>query len=574
MTALGLVQILLFVFLIVAVTPLLGSYLAAVYSNNKTILDPVLKPLERTLYRLASIDEDREMGWAEYAMSAVVIGAIGTLFLYAVLRIQGFLPLNPQGREGLAPDLAFNTAISFVTHTNWQSYGGESLSYFSQMVGLTAQNFIAAGTGLAVAMALVRGFSRKTAQTVGNFWVDITRSIFWVLLPLSIVFAVFLIAQGAIQNVRAYTAVKTLEGALQVIPMGPVASQEAIKLLGTNGGGFFAANAAHPFENPTPLTNFLQAFGMLAIPAALTYAFGKMVGNVRQGWAIFGAMLILFLAGIAVVYPSEQGGNPLLAKLDIDQSTNALQGGGNMEGKELRFGAFGSALYSGATTAAACGSVNSSHDSFTPIGGAVLLVNMMLSEVVFGGVGPGLFTMLIFAVLAVFIAGLMVGRTPEYIGKKIEVREMKMAMLAVLIFPAIVLVLTAVAVIAHAGKGAALNPGPHGFSEILYAVTSAAANNGSAFAGLSANNYFYNTILGIAMMIGRFGIIVPVMAIAGSMAAKKSVPASAGTFPTTGPLFVGLLIGVVLIVGALTFFPALALGPFVEQLLMRAGVVS
>lgn len=572
MTATGLIQILLLIALIIAITPPLGSYIAKVFQRQPTFFDPAARPVERLIYRMAVIDENREMDWREYAVSAISLGFIGALILYLVLRLQGFFPLNPQGRGPLPPDLAFNAAISFVTHTNWQAYKGEDLAYLTQMLGMTVQNFVAAGTAMAVAAALIRGFARKTAQTVGNFWVDFTRAILWVLIPLALIFSIFLVSQGVVQSLSPYKTIETIEGAKQTIPMGPVASQEAIKLLGTNGGGFFNANSAHPFENPNPLTNFFQILAILAIPAALTYSFGKMVGNTRQGWVLFAAMMILFVAGTLLTYAAEQGGNPLLAKAGVDQAASSLQGGGNMEGKEVRFGAAGSALYANATTAAACGSVDSSHDSFTPLGGSVLLFNMMLSEVVFGGVGTGLFTILIFAVVAVFIAGLMVGRTPEYIGKKIEVREMKMAMLAVLIFPAAVLIGAALAVLTAAGKAGVFNPGPHGFSEVLYAVTSAAANNGSAFAGLKANSLFYNTVLGIAMMIGRFGIIVPVMAIAGSLAAKKAVPESAGTFPTTKPLFVGLLIGVIIIVGALTFFPALALGPFVEQLLLKAGM--
>ena len=572
MTATGLIQILLLIALIIAVTPPLGSYIAKVFQRQPTFFDPAARPVESLLYRMAGIDENREMDWREYAVSAISLGFIGSLILYLMLRLQGFFSLNPQGRGPLPPDLAFNTAISFVTHTNWQAYEGENLAYLAQMLGMTVQNFVAAGTAMAVAAALIRGFARKTAQTVGNFWVDFTRSILWVLLPLALIFAIFLVSQGVVQSLSPYKTIETLEGTQQTIAVGPVASQEAIKLLGTNGGGFFNANSAHPFENPNPLTNFFQVLAMLSISAALTYAFGKMVGNTKQGWVLFSAMMILFVAGSLITYAAEQGGNPLLAKAGADQTASSLQGGGNMEGKEVRFGAAGSALYANGTTAAACGSVDSSHDSFTPLGGSVLMFNMMLSEVVFGGVGTGLFTILIFAILAVFIAGLMVGRTPEYIGKKIEAREMKMAMLAVLIFPAAVLAVTALAVVAGAGRAGIFNPGPHGFSEVLYAVTSAAANNGSAFAGLKANAAFYNVVLGITMMIGRFGIIAPVIAIAGSLAAKKAVPESAGTFPTTKLLFVALLIGVIIIVGALTFFPALALGPFVEQLLMKAGV--
>ncbi|MCL4499536.1 MAG: potassium-transporting ATPase subunit KdpA [Chloroflexi bacterium] len=573
MTALGLFQILLFIGIIVIITPFLGSYIASVFQRDRTFLDPVMKPVERFIYRVAFIDETHEMSWREYAMSAIFIGVLGGVILYVFLRVQGIFPLNPQGRGALSPSLAFNTAISFVTHTNWQAYAGERLPYLTQMIGLTVQNFLAAGAAMGIAAALIRGFARKSSSTVGNFWVDMTRSILWVLLPLAFVFAAFLVSQGVIQNLSRYVTVKTLEGARQTISAGPVASQEAIKLLGTNGGGFFNANSAHPFENPTPLSNYLEAIAIFAIPAALTYTFGKMVGNARQGWAIFAAMIILFAAGAVLVHASEQAGNPLLTAKGVSQASTPLQSGGNMEGKEVRFGTLGSSLFANVTTAAASGAVNSAHDSFTPLGGSVLLFNMMLSEVIFGGVGAGLFTILIFAIVAVFIAGLMVGRTPEYMGKKIEAKEMKMAMLVVLIFPATVLVLTAIAVSATAAKAAVLNPGPHGFSEILYAVTSATANNGSAFAGLSANSAFYNTVLGVAMMIGRFAVIIPVMAIAGSLASKKAIPESAGTFPTTRPLFVGLLIGVIMIVGALTFFPALALGPFVEQLLMKAGTV-
>ncbi len=572
MTAVGFIQLLVLIVLLIALTPPLGSHIAKVFQKQPTFLDPAARPVERFLYRLAKVDEEREMDWREYAVSAISLGLVGTLLLYAALRLQGFFPLNPQGRGGLPPDLAFNAAISFVTHTNWQAYRGEDLAYLTQMLGMTVQNFVAAGTSMGIAAALIRGFSRKTARTVGNFWVDFTRSILWFLLPMALVFAVFLVSQGVVQSLGPYVTVKTLEGANQKIALGPVASQEAIKILGTNGGGFFNANSAHPFENPNPLTNFLEVLAILAIPASLTYAFGEMVGNTKQGWVLFAAMMILFVAGAFTAYAAEQRGNPLLSKIGVNQIAGSQQGGGNMEGKEVRFGAAGSALYATATTAAACGAVNSSHDSFTPLGGSVLMFNMMLSEVVFGGVGSGLFTILIFAVVAVFIAGLMVGRTPEYIGKKIESREIKMAMLAVLIFPAAVLAVTALAVVTAAGKAGVFNPGPHGFSEVLYGVTSAAANNGSAFAGLKADSFFYNVFLAMAMMIGRFGIIVPVLAIAGSLAAKKSVPESAGTFPTTKPLFVGLLIGVIIVVGALTFFPALALGPLVEHLLLRAGV--
>lgn len=571
MPVFGLIQFLLLILLLIALTPPLGKYMARVFQKEHTFFDRIARPIERSIYSITKIDEEREMDWKEYAVSAIILGLLGALLLYLILRFQGFLPLNPQGRESLPPDLAFNTTISFITHTNWQAYAGERLSYLSQMLGLTVQNFIAAATSLALAIAFVRGLARKSSETLGNFWVDLTRSILWLLLPLSFIFALIMIPQGVLQNLRAYPVVETLEGAKQTIAMGPVASQEAIKLLGTNGGGFFNANAAHPFENPTPLTNFLHFLAILLIPASLTYAFGRMVGNVRQGWALFSAMAVLFVAGSVAVSIAEQAGNPLLTMLGVNQIATGGQGGGNMEGKEVRFGAMGSALYANVTTAAACGSVDSSHDSYTPLGGAVLMFNMMLSEVVFGGVGAGLYTMLVFAIVAVFIAGLMVGRTPEYIGKKIESREMKMAMLVVLVFPAAVLVFTALAVSTAAGKAGITNPGPHGLSQILYGVTSAAANNGSAFAGLQADSLFYNSILGVAMMIGRFAIIVPVLAMAGSLASKKTVPESAGTFPTTKPLFVGLLIGVIIIVGALTFFPALALGPLVEQLLMRAG---
>ena len=564
MTFNGWAQILVFCLVVAALARPLGGYMTRVFSGERTLLSPVLAPVERGLYRVAGIDERQEQGWLSYLGALVWLHLLGFVILYAILRLQAVLPFNPAGQSAVDPALAFNTAASFITNTNWQNYGGEStLSYLSQMLGLTHQNFLSAATGIAVAVAVIRGFSRASARTVGSFWVDITRCTLYVLLPICIPYALFLVWQGIPQTLGAYVDAVTLEGAKQQIAVGPVASQIAIKMFGTNGGGFFNANAAHPFENPTALSNFVQMVSIFAIGAALTNVFGRMVGNERQGWAIFAAMSVLFLAGVCVLYPAESLGNPLLHALGV--------GGGNFEGKEVRFGMAASALFATVTTDASCGAVNAMHDSLTAIGGLIPLINMQLGEIIFGGVGSGLYGMVVFAIIAVFVAGLMVGRTPEYLGKKIEAKEVKMAILAILCLPLVMLGGTAIAMGVPSAVAAMNNAGPHGFSEVLYAYSSVAANNGSAFAGLSANTMFYNVTLGFGMLIGRLFVIVPALAIAGSLAAKKTLPASAGTFPTTGPLFVGLLVGVILIVGGLTFFPALALGPVVEQLAMIAG---
>ncbi|MEW8958832.1 potassium-transporting ATPase subunit KdpA [Neomoorella humiferrea] len=558
-------QIVLYLVLLLLLAVPLGRYMARVFSGERTLFDPVLKPLEGLIYRLAGVNTGREMNWREYAATLLVFNFLGMVAVYLIQRLQGVLPFNPQHFRAVPPDLAFNTAASYMTNTNWQAYGGErTMSYFTQMAALTVQNFLSAATGIAVVVALTRGLARRSAKTIGNFWQDLTRSILWVLLPLSLIFALVLVSQGVIQNLSPYLTVTTLEGGRQTLAMGPVASQEAIKLLGTNGGGFFNANSAHPFENPTPLTNLLEMLAILVIPAALTVTFGHMVGNRRQGLAILAAMLLLFVLAVGVVYGSERYGNPTLRALGVSGPTA-------MEGKEVRFGIASSSLFATVTTAASCGAVNAMHDSLTPLGGLIPMLQMMLGEVVFGGVGSGLYGMLIFVILTVFIVGLMVGRTPEYLGKKIESREMKMAILAVLIPAATILLGSGLAAATRAGTASILNPGPHGLSEILYAFASGAGNNGSAFAGLNANKPFYNIALALAMLIGRFGVILPVLAIAGSMAAKKAAPPGPGTFQTTTLLFTGLLAAVVLIVGALTFFPALALGPLVEQLLMLAG---
>lgn len=568
----GIVQIVLLLLVVLALTRPLGSYMARVFSGQRTLYDPVLRPIERLIYRFCRVDPQREMRWTSYTFALLALSAVSALILYALLRLQGHLFWNAPHAPGMRPDLAFNTAVSFVTNTNWQAYAGETAaSYLTQMAGLAWQHFISAAAGLAVAVALIRGLTRHSTQELGNFWVDLTRGILWVLLPISIVLALLLMSQGVIQNLSPYVHATTLEGARQVIPQGPVASMEAIKELGTNGGGFFNANSAHPFENPTPFSNFLEMLAILLIPAGLTYTFGRFAKDQRQGWALFIAMLILLLAGVAVVYGFEQAGNPILAKLGVDQTATSLQPGGNMEGKEVRFGIANSSLFATITTDTSCGAVNSMHDSFTPLAGGMPLLNMAFGEVVFGGVGTGFAGMMIFALLAVFIAGLMVGRTPEYLGKKIEGKEMKMAMLYILVVALSVLGFTALASVLPNALASRLNAGPHGLSEMLYAYTSGSNNNGSAFAGLNANTPFYNITIGIAMLIGRFLTIIPVLAIAGSLASKKTVPATSGTFPTTGALFVGLLIGVILIVGALTFFPVYALGPIVEHLLMRAG---
>jgi K+-transporting ATPase ATPase A chain len=572
MTLNGWVQIGIFCLLIALLVKPLGGYMTKVFQGERTLLSPVLRPCEVALYRLSGVRETEEQNWVIYAIAMLLFSVVGFLSLYALQRLQGVLPLNPQGMSGVSTDLAFNTSISFISNTNWQSYVPEStMSYLVQMLGLTVHNFLSAATGIALALALVRGFARRSAKTVGNFWVDMTRCTLYVLLPVAVVVALFFVWQGVPQNLAAYTEATTLEGAKQIIAQGPVASQEAIKMFGTNGGGFFNANSAHPFENPTALTNLVQMVLIFAIGAALTNVFGRMVGDQRQGWAIFAVMGILFLAGVAVTYPIEAGGNPAFFPMHVDSAASALQAGGNMEGKEVRFGIANSALFSTVTTDASCGAVNTMHDSLLPLAGMIPMVNIMLGEIIFGGVGSGLYGMLAFAILAVFVAGLMVGRTPEYLGKKIEQKEVKMAMLAILILPLSILGFTAVAVVIPDGTGALANAGPHGFSEALYAYTSATGNNGSAFAGLSANVPFWNVTLGVAMLVGRFLFVVPLLAVAGSLAGKKIVPVSAGTFPTHGALFVGLVIGVILIVGGLTFFPALALGPVVEHLAMNAG---
>ncbi len=564
MTFLGWAQIIAFFFVVVLLTKPLGGYMTKVFMGERNVLSPVLRPFERVFYRVAGIDDKQEQHWLSYAFAVMLFHIAGFVILYAILRLQGVLPFNPTGQGAVEQGLAFNTAASFITNTNWQNYGGEStMSYLTQMLGLTHQNFLSAASAIAIAIAVIRGFSRASARTVGSFWVDVTRCTLYVLLPVCIVYALFLVWQGMPQTLGAYVDATTLEGARQTIAVGPVASQVAIKMFGTNGGGFFNANAAHPFENPTALSNFVQMVSIFAIGAALTNVFGRMVGNQRQGWSIFAAMSVLFLAGVAVAYSAEAAGNPLIHALGV--------AGGNWEGKEVRFGIAGASLFATITTDTSCGAVNAMHDSFTALGGMIPLINMQLGEVVFGGVGSGLYGMITFVIIAIFVAGLMVGRTPEYLGKKIEAKEVKMAMLAVLCLPLVMLGGTAVALGAPSAVSAMNNPGPHGFSEVLYAFTSSAANNGSAFAGLSGNTMFYNVMLAVGMLIGRFFVIVPALAIAGSLAAKKTVPTSAGTFPTTGPLFVGLLVGVILIVGGLTFFPALALGPIVEHLADLAG---
>jgi potassium-transporting ATPase potassium-binding subunit len=564
MTFNGWLQIALFSVVIILLVKPFGGYMTTVFAGERSFLSPVLGPVERAFYRLSGVDERSDQNWVIYAVSMLLFSVVGFVSLYALMRLQGVLPFNPAGQSAVEEGLAFNTAMSFDSNTNWQSYVPETtMSYLVQMVGLTVHNFVSAATGIALAVALIRGFARRSAKGVGNFWVDLVRCTLYILLPISIVVGLFFVWQGMPQNLGAYTEVTTLEGAKQVIAQGPVASQEVIKMLGTNGGGFFNANSAHPFENPNAFTNFVQMVLIFSIGAALTNVFGRMVGDQRQGWAVFTVMGLLFLGGVLVAYWAEAAGNPAFVHLGID--------GGNMEGKEVRFGIANSALFATVTTDASCGAVNAMHDSFTPLGGLVPLFNIQLGEIIFGGVGSGLYGMLLFAILAVFIAGLMVGRTPEYLGKKIESKEVKMAMLAVLILPLSILGFSAIATVVDAGLAGPANAGPHGFSEILYAYTSGTGNNGSAFAGISANTMFYNTTIGLAMFIGRFLMIVPMMAIAGSLAAKKIVPASAGTFPTHGPLFVGLVIGVIVIVGGLTYFPALALGPLVEHLAMNAG---
>ena len=588
MTSNGWLQIAAFFAAILAVTPPLGRYLTHVFNGRRTWLDPVLRPLERAVYALCRVDERHEMRWTEYCVALLGFSAVSTLLLYLLQRLQGLLPFNPQGLGAVPSHSAFNTAVSFATNTNWQSYVPETtMSYLSQMAGLSYQNFVSAAAGIALAIALVRGISRRESDTIGNFWVDLTRAWLWVLLPFCLVGALVLVSQGVVQNLRPYATVQLVDPPMvtttddggrttkrlvrqQVIAQGPVASQEFIKLWGTNGGGYFNANSAHPFENPTPLTNFIGLVAIFAIPAALTWTLGEMTRSRRHGWAVWAAMGSLFIVGASVTYWAEAAGNPLL--VGVDQRASALQPGGNMEGKEVRFGIASSALFATVTTDASCGAVNSMHDSYTPLGGMVPLVNIMLGEVIFGGVGAGMYGMLVFVVLTVFIAGLMVGRTPEYLGKKIEAFDVKMAMVAVLVPPVTALALTAIAVASpEFGTSSILNPGPHGLSEILYAYTSGAGNNGSSFAGLSANTPWYNVTTGFAMLVGRFLVIVPMLALAGNLARKKRVPASTGTFPVTTPLFATLLVSVVVIVGALTFFPALSLGPVVEHLLMGVG---
>ena len=574
MTFDGWLQIALFGVAVLLLVKPLGGYMTLVFTGERTFLSPVLRPIERTFYRLSGVDERADQNWVAYAVAMLTFSLMGFLTLYGLQRLQALLPFNPAGQSAVEPGLAFNTAMSFDTNTNWQSYVPETtMSYLVQMAGLTVHNFVSAATGIALAMALIRGFARRSANGIGNFWVDLVRCTLYVLLPISIVVGLFFVWQGMPQNLSPYTEATTLEGGRQVIAQGPVASQEVIKLLGTNGGGFFNANSAHPFENPNAITNFVEMVLIFSIGAALTNVFGRMVGDQRQGWAVFAVMALLFLGGVTTAYWAEAVGNPRVAALGVDVEASDSQAGGNMEGKETRFGIASSALFATVTTDASCGAVNAMHDSFTPIGGLVPLFNMQLGEIIVGGVGAGLYGMLLFAIVSVFVAGLMVGRTPEYLGKKIEAREVKMAMLAILILPLSILGFTALATIVDAGLAGPANQGPHGFSEILYAYTSGTGNNGSAFAGLGANTLFYNTTIGLAMFIGRFLMIVPMLAIAGSLAAKKIVPASAGTFPTDGPVFVGLVLGVILIVGGLTFFPALALGPLVEHFAMNAGTL-
>ena len=566
MTVLGWVQILIYCAIVVAATPVLGAYMTRVFSGERTFLSPLLRPVEIAIYKIAGVNERSEQHAVTYTIGMLLFHVGGLLILYVLMRAQAVLPWNPQAQPAVAPDLSFNTAVSFITNTNWQNYGGEStLSYLVQMLGLTHQNYLSAATGIVLAVALIRGFARHSVRTVGNFWVDVTRCTLYVLIPICVPYALFLIWQGIPQTLGHYVEATTLEGAKQTIAVGPVASQIAIKMLGTNGGGFFNANAAHPFENPTAFSNFVQMLSIFVIGAALTNVFGRMVGDQRQGWAVFAVMGVLFVAGVVACYAAEAHGNDALNALGLT--------GGNMEGKETRFGIAASALFAVITTAASCGAINAMHDSFTALGGMIPLINIELGEIIVGGVGSGMYGMLLFVILSIFVAGLMVGRTPEYVGKKIEAKEVKMAMLAILVLPLMFLGWTAVATLVPSAVSATNNPGPHGFTEILYAYTSQTGNNGSAFAGLSANTLFYNLTGAVAMFVGRFWMIIPTMAIASSLAAKKSIPPSAGTFPTTGGLFVGLVVGVILIIGGLTFFPALALGPLVEQFSIANGTL-
>ena len=595
MTLNGWLQILLYLAVIFVVTKPVGIFMAKVFNRERTLLDPVLRPFERLLYRLTLVNEDHDMPWSEYAFSMLLFSGVSMLLLYLIERIQQLLPLNPQKFGAVMPDLAFNTAASFTTNTNWQNYGGEAtMSYLTQMAGLAYHNFASAAVGIALAIAFIRGISRRETETIGNFWVDLTRATLWVLLPACIGYALLLVSQGVVQNLRPYDTAKLIEPQNvqklgndgkpligqdgkplmdtvtdQVIAQGPVASQEAIKMLGTNGGGFFNANSAHPFENPTPLSNYLEMISIFVIPAGLTYTLGRMTGSQRHGWAVWGAMAILFMAGVTTAYWAESNGNPLLK--GVDQRASLTQSGGNMEGKEVRFGIADSTLFATITTDASCGAINGWHDSYTPLGGMVPLANIMLSETVFGGVGAGMYGILIYVILSVFIAGLMVGRTPEYLGKKIEAYDVKMAMLVTLIFPLVILVLTGISSVAGFGTSSISNSGPHGLTQILYAFTSMAGNNGSAFGGLNGNTFWYNTSGAMTMLVGRFFMILPMLAIAGNLAKKKYVSPSLGTFPVTTPLFSILLVGVIVIVGALTFFPALSLGPILEHLLMQAG---
>ena len=587
MTGNGWFQIFLFFCLVLAVTKPLGGFLYRVYERKSTFLDPVLRPIERLIYRVCGVDDTKEMDWKGYGFSMLLFSGVSLLLLYVIERTQQWLPLNPQKLPNVAPDLAWNTAVSFTTNTNWQAYVPEStMSYFTQMAGLAYHNFTSAAVGMAMAIAVIRGVARKESKTIGNFWVDTTRSLLWILLPLCIAGALVLVSQGVVQNLRPYTQASVVEPqtiekqaadgtksqdtvTTQVIAQGPVASQEAIKMLGTNGGGFFNANSAHPFENPTPLSNLLQMLMIFAIPSALTYTLGRMTGSAKHGWAVWSAMASLFLVGVLIAYAFESRGNPMLK--GVNTTASETQSGGNMEGKEVRFGIANSALFTTVTTDASCGAVNNAHDSLTPLGGIVPLINIMLGEIVFGGVGSGLYGMVVFVILSVFIAGLMVGRTPEYLGKKIESFDVKMAVLSVLVSSFAILLFTAIAIVTKAGLAGISNPGPHGLSQILYAYTSGTGNNGSAFAGINANTLWYNSTLAVAMLLGRFFAVIPILAIAGNLAAKKHVPESLGTFPVTGPLFTVLLICVIVIVGALTFFPALSLGPILEHLLMNAG---
>jgi len=575
MTLNGWLQILFFLVALVLITPLIGAYMTRVFTRQRTFLDPVLRPVERLIYRLTGVNEQCEMRWTEYAAALLLFSIVSMLILYATQRLQAYLPFNPQGFSGVPPDLAFNTAVSFTTNTNWQSYSGEAtMSYFTQMAGLAYHNFMSAAVGIAVAIAFIRGIANREKETIGNFWVDTVRGVLWVLLPIAIVGSLFLVSQGVVQNLRAYDTVQTVEGAKQVIAQGPAASQEIIKQFGTNGGGFFNANSSHPFENPTPLSNWVEMFGIFVISSGLTCTLGSMTGSRRHGWAVWAAMAFLFLAGVSVAYWAEARGNPMLTAVGADQTATATSPGGNMEGKEVRFGIANTALFATATTDASCGAINGWHDSFTPLGGLVPLANIQLSEVVFGGVGAGMYGVLVYIILSVFIAGLMVGRTPEYLGKKIQAFEVQMAMLTVLVFSLLILAFTGISSVSPAfGTSSIFNPGPHGLSELLYAYSSAAANNGSAFGGLSANTSWFNTTLGITMLFGRFFMIIPPLAIAGSLSRKKVVPESAGTFPVTNALFASLLVGVIVIVGALTFFPALSLGPIVEHFAMNHGQV-